>query len=162
LLELVRDLTLSSLELSEEFLVILGVGEDDDTVVVLGGRTKKGNSSNVDFLDGFRDRRRGDASDSFVERVKVANNDGDGSDLLGDEVGLIRRNIPGKDTYSEETRMSISGKSQKLKLRNLRKLTSVNSRVKGLYSSTEHLRSTSDVGNISTTVKYGQLVLSLP
>jgi len=105
LLELVRDLTLSSLELGEELLVILGIREDDNTVVVLGSSTEKGDTSNVNFLNGFGNRRRRDASDGFVERVKVANNDGDGSDLLGDEVGLIRGNVPSEDACINETRV---------------------------------------------------------
>jgi hypothetical protein len=98
LTELVRNLSLAGLPLREEFLVVLGVGEDDNSVVVLGSGTEKGYTSDVDFLDGFRDGRRGNASDSLVERVKVADDDRDGSDLLGEKVGLVGRDVASEDT----------------------------------------------------------------
>jgi hypothetical protein len=98
LTELIRNLSLSSLPLRKEFLVILGIGEDDNSVVVLGSSTEKGYTSDVNFLDGFRDRRRRNAGDSLVERVEVANDDRDRSDLLGEEVGLVRGDVASEDT----------------------------------------------------------------
>jgi hypothetical protein len=96
--EVVGDLSISSLPLRKELVVVLGVGEDDDTVVVLGSGTKKGHSSNVDLLDGLGDGRSGDAGDGLVEGVEVANDNGDGSNLLGLEVGLVRGDVAGEDT----------------------------------------------------------------
>lgn len=46
--------------------------------MVLGRSSKKSDSSNVDFLDSFGDRGRRDLGDGLVERVQVADDDGDG------------------------------------------------------------------------------------
>lgn len=98
LTELVRDLSLASLPLREELFVVLGVGKDDNAIMVLGSGTEKSDTSDVDFLDGFGDRRRGDASDSLVERVEVADDDRDRCDLLGEEIRLVGRDVAREDT----------------------------------------------------------------
>lgn len=96
--EVLSNLTVTLLPLRKELVVILGVGKDDDTVVVLGGGTKKGHSSNVDLLDGLGDGRGGDTSDGLVEGVEVADDDGDGGDLLSLEVLLVGGDVASEDT----------------------------------------------------------------
>jgi hypothetical protein len=143
LLEVLGDGTVSRLPEGKELGVVGRVREDDDSSVVLGSGTKESHSSNVDLLDGLGDGGRRDLGDGLVERVEVADDDRDGSDLLGLEVGDIRGNVTGEDTFETSVSAGSGGISGK-------QLTSVDSGVESLDTSTEHLRRASDVGYVST------------
>jgi hypothetical protein len=110
--ELVRDLTVAGLPLSEELIVVLGVAKDGNTVVVLSGGTEKGDTSDVDLLDGLSDGGRGNAGDSLVEGVEVADNDVDGGNALGLEVLLVGGDVAGEDTCESGVGMSCSRRSE--------------------------------------------------
>lgn len=98
--EVLRDGAVATLPLSEELVVVLGVREDHDATVVLGCGAKEGDASNVDFLNGLGDGRRRDLGDSLVEWVEVADNDGDGCDLLRLEVRDVGGDVASEDTWS--------------------------------------------------------------
>lgn len=133
-----RDLALG-LELSDNGLVVGRGRNDGDTAVVLGSSTKEGDTANVNLLNGTGKSaiRLGGLKD---ERVEVADNEGDGRDLVGSEVGKVRRNISRKDTCT----VSATVVFQRIRIA----LTTVNSGVEGLDSTTQHLRGLGDVGNI--------------
>lgn len=100
--ELIRHGAVAGLPLGEELVIVLGVREDDDAVVVLCRGAEKGDAANVDLLDGLGDRGGRDAGDRLVERVQVAHDDGDGRDLVGLEVGGVRGDVAGEDACAKE------------------------------------------------------------
>lgn len=69
--------------------------------MVLGSRSKEGNSTNVDFLDCLGDSGSRDFRDGLVERVEVANDHGNSRDLLGGEVGEVGRNVTRENTWGK-------------------------------------------------------------
>lgn len=133
-----RNLALGS-ELSDNGLIVGRRRNDGDTTMILGSSTKKGDTADVDLLNGT-----GKGAVRLCglkdERVKVADNESDGRDLVGSKVGKVRRNISRKDTCI------ISAIVLFQHTRN--GLTTVNSGVKGLDSTAQHLRGLGDVGNI--------------
>ena len=94
--------------------------------MVLGSRSEKGDSSDINLLD-----RSGEGAVGLLglqdERVQVADDEGDRVDRVGGEVGEVGWNVPGEDT-------------------------SVNGRVEGLDPSAEHLGSLGDGRDISEPV----------
>ena len=90
--------TVSSFPESQELVVILGIREDDDSLVILSRSSKKGNSSNVYLLHRFGDRGSRDLGDSLVERVEVADDDSDGRDLLSVEISEVGWNISSENS----------------------------------------------------------------
>ena len=93
------DVAIARLPCSKEFCIVGRVGEDRYALVVLRRGAEEGNTANVDLLDcvGERAPRLGDRVREWVE---VADDDGDGGDLLGLKVGLIGRYGPRKDTWT--------------------------------------------------------------
>ena len=85
------------LPLGENGLVVLGGGEDRDSSVVLGGCSKQGDSSDVDFFDGSGEGAVG-SGDGCFEGVEVADDEGDGGDGVGGEIGEIGGDVSGEDT----------------------------------------------------------------
>lgn len=76
---------------------VVGRGRNDgDMVVVFGSSMKEGDIVNVNFFNGIGKSviRFGGLKD---ERVEVVDNEGDGRDFVGSEVGKVRRNILRKD-----------------------------------------------------------------
>lgn len=92
---LVGDLAL--LELAHKAGVVIGVGKDGDTGVVLGGGAQKSNTTNIDFLDGLVNGDV-DLGDGLLEGVEVANDVVDLVNVLGLEVSLVGLNVAGKNT----------------------------------------------------------------
>ena len=90
-------MTLAFCELGEESSVVSGLAEDDNPLVVLGSGPEKGHSTDVNLLDGSLDGDAG-GGNGLDERVEVANNDGDLGNGVGEEISVIGRNVPGKDT----------------------------------------------------------------
>lgn len=87
---------LSLLELLEETGIILGVAEDGDTLVVLGGSTDEGDTTNVNLLNGLGDADI-DLGYSVLEGVEVADDIVDLVDVLLGEVLLIGSKVTGQD-----------------------------------------------------------------
>lgn len=87
---------LALLELLEEASVVVGVREDGDTLVVLGGGTDESDSTNVDLLDGLGDADV-DLGNSLLEGVQVADDIVDLVDVLVGEILLIRLEVAGED-----------------------------------------------------------------
>jgi hypothetical protein len=113
---------LALLQLLEELMVVLGVAEDGDTAVVLCGGAKKGDSSNVNLLDGLGDGHV-DLVDGVLEGVQVADNVVDLVDVLVGQVLLVRGKIASE-------------------------YAGVDSRVEGLDAAREHLGGLCDGGDI--------------
>lgn len=65
--------------------------------MILGRGAKEGHASNVDLLDRLSDGRGRNLGDGLVEGVQVADDDRDGGDLLGVEVGDVRGDVAGED-----------------------------------------------------------------
>lgn len=82
----------------KEFPVIGRVREDRNTGVILGRGTQKGDSSDVNFLDGIS-KRAVCFRDSFRKGVEVADDNGDGRNSLRFQVFLVGLDAPGKNTY---------------------------------------------------------------
>jgi hypothetical protein len=72
----------------QERIVIRRIGQHTHPLVVLGRRSEKGDTPDVDLLDGFRERtaRFRDGGRKWIE---VANDDGDLGDGLVCEVALV-------------------------------------------------------------------------
>ena len=92
------DVPVARLPLLQEFSVVRRVGEDRDALMVLRGRAEEGDAADVNFFDRVGERAVG-LGDGVCERVEVANDNGDGGDLLGLEVRLVRWNRPREDTW---------------------------------------------------------------
>ena len=92
------DVPVSRLPLLQEFSIVRRVGEDRNTLVVLRGRAEKGDAADIDLFDRVSERAVG-LGNGVCERVEVADDDGDGGDLLRLEVRLVRWNRPREDTW---------------------------------------------------------------
>ena len=90
------DVTVARLPLLQEFSIVRRVGEDRDALVVLRSRAEKGDAADINLFDRVSERAVG-LGDGVCERVEVADDDGDGGDLLGLEVRLVRGNRPRED-----------------------------------------------------------------
>ena len=108
LLEVLSDGSVSGLPEGQELGIVVGIRKDDDSSVVLGCRTEKGNSSNVDLLDGLCDRGSGDLGDRLVERVEVADDYGDGCNLLSLEVRNVRGDVTSEDTFGVDRQLWVT------------------------------------------------------
>lgn len=64
--------------------------------MVFSSSTEKGDTADIDFLDGICDCASG-FGDGIGEGVEVADDDGDGRDVLGLEVLLIGRDVACED-----------------------------------------------------------------
>ena len=90
-------LDLARLELLEELGVVVGVAQDGDTSVVLGGGADKGDTANIDLLDGLGNGDV-DLGHSILEGVKVADDIVNLVDVLLSEVLLVGGELAGEDT----------------------------------------------------------------
>ena len=90
------DVALARIPRGKELGIVCGVGEDRDALMVLRGRAQKGDATDVDLFDRVGERAVG-FGDGVCERVEVADDDGDGGDLLRLKVRLVRRNRPRED-----------------------------------------------------------------
>lgn len=92
-----RDLPLG-LEFSDDGLVVGRRRNNRDTAVVLGSGTEEGDTTDINLLDGTS---KGAVMLGGLknEGVEIADNKSDGRDLVGREVGKVRRNVSRKDTY---------------------------------------------------------------
>ena len=117
---------LALLELLEETSVVVGVAEDGNSLVVLGGSTDKSNTTNIDFLNSLGDADV-DLGDGVLEGVQVADDVVNLVDVLIGEVLLVRGEITGQDT-------------------------SVDGRVQSLDATSKHLRGLGDGRNVPVKV----------
>lgn len=106
------------LKLLQEAGVVLGIAEDRDTTVVLGGSADKSHATNVNFFNGLGDADV-DLGNSVLEGVKVADNIVDLGDALLSQILLVGVEVAGKNA-------------------------AVDSRVEGLDSAAQHLGSLGD------------------
>lgn len=88
---------LALLKLAQEASVVVGVAKDGDTLVVLGCSTDKGNTTNIDLLDGLGDADV-DLGDGVLEGVQVADNVVDLVDVLLGKILLVGGKVSGQDT----------------------------------------------------------------
>lgn len=88
------------LPLGNDGLIVRRRGDDGDSGVVLGSRSEEGNTSDVNLLDRSSERALG-VGDRQDEGVEVADDKGDGRDLVGGKVGQVGLDLSGKDTYRE-------------------------------------------------------------
>lgn len=86
------------LPLGENGLVVGRGREDRDSSVVLSSSSKKGDSSDVDLLDGSGEGAVG-SGDGGLEGVEVADDEGDGGDFVGGEISEIGSDVSGEDTW---------------------------------------------------------------
>ena len=78
--------------------VVVGRGADDGgTAVVFGTGTEKGDTSDINLLDGAGERAVG-LLGLEDEGVQVADDEGDGGDVVVGEILEVGRDISGKDT----------------------------------------------------------------
>lgn len=85
------------LPFAQDDVVVRGRRNDRDTGMVLGRSSEKGDTSDVDLLNGTGERAVGLLS-LQNERVKVADDQGDGRDLVGSQVGQVGFDVPRQDT----------------------------------------------------------------
>lgn len=114
------------LKLLEEASVVVGVAEDGNTLVVLGGSADESNTTNVDLFDSLGDADV-DLGDSVLEGVEVADDVVNLVDVLVGKVLLVRGEVTGQDT-------------------------SVDGRVQSLDATSKHLRRLGDGGNVPVKV----------
>lgn len=90
-------------EFLDEDMVVDWIREDGDTGVVLCGGAEKGDTTDIDFLDGFVD---GDVyfGDGFLEGVKVTNDKVDFVDALILKIFFVGLNVTSKNTWGKEVR----------------------------------------------------------
>ena len=86
----------------QEHVVIRRIGQHTHPLVVLGRRSEKGDTPDVDLLDGFRKRTAG-FRDGGREGIEVADDDGNLGDGLVCEVTLV-----GGDRTRENALQSVS------------------------------------------------------
>ena len=87
----------TSLELLEELVVVGGVRQNGDTLVVLGRSAEQSDTTDIDLLDGLVNGDV-DLGDGLLEGVQVANDEVNLGDLLLGEVLLVGFDVAGKDT----------------------------------------------------------------
>ncbi|KAI6770355.1 hypothetical protein HG530_004984 [Fusarium avenaceum] len=104
---------LALLELLKETSVVVGVAEDGNALVVLGGSTNQGNTTNINLLDGLGDADV-DLGDGVLEGVKVADNIVDLVDVLLGKVLLIGGKVPGQNTGVDSGVESLDATSKHL------------------------------------------------
>jgi hypothetical protein len=76
--------------------VVGRVAQNNDAAEVLGRRPQEGHAADVDLLDGFG-RRHVRAGDGGGERVEVADDQVDGGNGVGGQLGCVRGRVAGQD-----------------------------------------------------------------
>ena len=110
------DITLASRPRSKELGVVARVRKHGHARVVLRSRTQERDAADVDLFDRVSERAVG-LGNGVCERVEVADDDGDGGDLLGLEVCLVRGNRPREDAQRRRLRSEKASKGHGKKIR---------------------------------------------
>jgi hypothetical protein len=95
-LGLLADLSIL-LPLGDDGVIVGRGGENGDSGVVLRGGSEEGDASDVDLLDGTGEGAVG-LGDLLDEGVEVADDEGDGGDLVGSKVGEVGLDLSGENT----------------------------------------------------------------
>eukprot|EP00128_Syssomonas_multiformis_P015055 Colp12_sorted_trinity150504_noHs@9989 len=109
-------------KLLSDNIVVRGVHDDRHALVVLRSSTEQGHAADINVLNSISDRHAL-LGNGLLEGVEVAHNDVDVLVATGSHVSIVAGDVTGKNT-------------------------SVNGRVEGLHTTTEHLGGLGDVGNI--------------
>lgn len=95
-LGLVRNLS-AGLPFLENVVIVGGRGDDGDTSMVLGCSPEERYTTNVNLLDGTCQGTIG-LGGLHHKGIEVADDQGDGGDLVGSEIGQVGLNVSGQDT----------------------------------------------------------------